>query len=114
VPTTFSRAASHVLRKGADRKGADDPVGVRIDHADRVAEAVRDVDASGKTADYRREHPRTVRGVDVLGAGARAKRSLRARGRGGEGPRGRGSLGRVARVAARRERRDCGQDHRER
>ena len=56
-----------VLRQCADRELPDDLQAARVDDVDRVAVAVRDVDARECASRGAAEHVRTVRGIDVDG-----------------------------------------------
>ena len=56
-----------MLRQRADRELPDDLHAARVDHVDRVAVAVRDVDARECASRGAAEHVRTVRGIDVDG-----------------------------------------------
>ena len=56
-----------VLRQGADRELLDDLHASRVDHVDRVALAVRDVDTRECASRGAAEHVRAVRCVDVEG-----------------------------------------------
>ena len=64
-----------MLRQRADREVPDDLERPRVDHVDRVAVAVRDVDPRARAADGRAEHVRPVGGVDVHEAARSAGRA---------------------------------------
>ena len=66
----------HVLWQRADGEVLDDPVGVRVDHVDGVALAVRDVDERLRGSRRAGQHVRAVVGVDVA---LRRRRLCRAR-----------------------------------
>ena len=69
----------HVLRKASDREVPDDPEGARVDHVDRVAPRIRDVNQRSRTACSAGQHVPAVEGIDVPGRAGQGLTCVEAR-----------------------------------